>query len=171
MNQNKSLNQQIADMRAALEETAMEAARSRGQRYMKVSHVLYALYMRDGIVGRLLRGHGIDSADIRRLMGEQPNEPLKDGENPVPWVSARRIIRHANDPVEILRYVQGNDMAAGLLSAHGIGYPEHQPTREQVVAASHVGVTLAQTMNPGRGADLGVEYLAYVRLMLEAGTN
>lgn len=168
---NRSLNEQIADMRGALEETAVEAARSRGQRLVKVAHVLYALYRRDGIVGRLLRAHGVDSADIRRLMGEHSNEPLKGGENPVPWVSVRRILASANDPVEVLRYVQGSDMVAGLLSAHGIGYPEHQPTREQVIAASHVGVTLARTMNPGRGADLGVEYLAYVRLMLEAGTN
>lgn len=171
MNQDRSLNEQIADMRAELKETAVEAAKSRGQRLVKASHVLYALYRRDGIARRLLRAHGVDSADIGRLMGEQPNEPLNDGDNPVLRPSARRILRHANDPVEVLRYAQGSDVVAGLLSAHGIGYPEHQPTREQVVAASHVGVTLARTMNPGRRADMGVEYLGYVRLMLEAGMN
>lgn len=166
-----TLDKRIAAMRGSLMDTALEAAESRGQRLAGVAHVLYALYRDDGFAGRLLRAHGLESAEIRRLMGTVPNMPLADGGKPVPNLSTRRILKHANDTLEILRYLQGNDQVAGLLASHGIELPERQPTREQVEAASRTGVNLAQTVSPNRGRQVGVDYLSYTRLMLEAALN
>lgn len=101
-----------------------------------MAHVLYALYRDDGFAGRLLRAHGLESAEIRRLMGTVPNMPLADGGKPVPNLSTRRILKHANDTLEVLRYLQGNDQVAGLLASHGIGKPDRQPTQAQVLAAA-----------------------------------
>lgn len=123
-----TLDKRIAAMRGSLMDTALEAAESRGQRLAGVAHVLYALYRDDGFAGRLLRAHGLESAEIRRLMGTVPNMPLADGGKPVPNLSTRRILKHANDTLEILRYLQGNDQVAGLLASHGIGKPDRQPT-------------------------------------------
>lgn len=111
-----TLDKRIAAMRGSLMDTALEAAESRGQRLAGVAHVLYALYRDDGFAGRLLRAHGLESAEIRRLMGTVPNMPLADGGKPVSNLSTRRILKHANDTLEVLRYLQGNDQVAGLLA-------------------------------------------------------
>lgn len=124
-----TLDKRIAAMRGSLMDTALEAAESRGQRLAGVAHVLYALYRDDGFAGRLLRAHGLESAEIRRLMGTVPNMPLADGGKPVPNLSTRRILKHANDTLEILRYLQGNDQVARLLASHGIGKPASQRRR------------------------------------------
>lgn len=90
-------DKRIAAMRSSLMDTALEAAESRGQGLAGVAHALYALYRDDGFAGRLLRAHGLESAEIRRLMGTVPNMPLADGGKPVPNLSTRRILKHAND--------------------------------------------------------------------------
>ena len=145
-----TLDKRIAAMRSSLMDTALEAAESRGQRLAGVAHVLYALYRNDGFAGRLLRAHGLESAEIRRLMGTVPNMPLTDGGKPVSNLSTRRILKHANDTLEVLRYLQGNDQVAGLLASHGIGKPDRQPTQAQVLAAAQAGVEAAGPLAPGR---------------------
>lgn len=100
-----TLDKRIAAMRSSLMDTALEAAESRGQGLAGVAHVLYALYRDDGFAGRLLRAHGLESAEIRRLMGTVPNMPLADGGKPVPNLSTRRILKHANDTLEVLRHL------------------------------------------------------------------
>lgn len=166
-----TLDKRIAAMRGSLMDTALEAAESRGQRLAGVAHVLYALYRDDGFAGRLLRAHGLESAEVRRLMGEVPNMPLPDGEKPAPGVSTRRILGHANDTVEILRYIQGNGQVASLLASHGIGKPDRQPTQAQVLAAARAGVEAAGLLAPGWDWKTDPDYLARVRLMLEAALN
>lgn len=166
-----TLDKRIAAMRGSLMDTALEAAESRGQRLAGVAHVLYALYRDDGFAGRLLRAHGLESAEIRRLMGTVPNMPLADGGKPVPNLSTRRILKHANDTLEILRYLQGNDQVAGLLASHGIGKPDRQPTQAQVLAAARAGVEAAGLLAPGRDYGMDPSYLARVRLMLEAALD
>lgn len=161
----------IQNMRDTLKETALEAARSRGQKQATSAHVLYALYRSDYLAGRLLRAHGLNSTIIRGLMGELPNVPLQGGDAPVLDVDAHRILDHAVDPVAALRLIQGNKKAAALLEAHGIYPPDRQPTREQVLAASDTGARLAQTLDPHRTRQTGVDYLAYTRLTLEAALN
>lgn len=145
-----TLDKRIAAMRGSLMNTALEAAESRGQRLAGVAHVLYALYRDDGFAGRLLRAHGLESAEIRRLMGTVPNMPLADGGKPVPNLSTRRILKHANDTLEVLRYLQGNDQVAGLLASHGIGKPDRQPTQAQVLAAAQAGIEAAGPLALGR---------------------
>lgn len=135
-----TLDKRIAAMRGSLMDTALEAAESRGQRLAGVAHTLYALYRDDGFAGRLLRAHGLESAEIRLLMGMVPNMPLADGGKPVPNLSTRRILKHANDTLEVLRYLQGNDQVAGLLASHGIGKPDRQPTQAQVLATAHAAL-------------------------------
>lgn len=164
-------DKRIATMRGSLMDTALEAAESRGQRLAGVAHVLYALYRDDGFAGRLLRAHGLESAEIRRLMGTVPNMPLADGGKPVPNLSTRRILKHANDTLEILRYLQGNDQVAGLLASHGIGKPDRQPTQAQVLAAAQASVEAAGLLAPGRDYGMDPSYLARVRLMLEAALD
>lgn len=164
-------DKRIAAMRGSLMDTALEAAESRGQRLAGVAHVLYALYRDDGFAGRLLRAHGLESAEIRRLMGTVPNMPLADGGKPVPNLSTRRILKHANVALEILRYLQGNDQVAGLLASHGIGKPDRQPTQAQVLAAAQASVEAAGLLAPGRDYGMDPSYLARVRLMLEAALD
>lgn len=164
-------DKRIAAMRGPLMDTALEAAESRGQGLAGVAHVLYALYRDDGFAGRLLRAHGLESAEIRLLMGMVPNMPLADGGKPVPNLSTRRILKHANDTVEVLRYLQGNDQVAGLLASHGIGKPDRQPTQAQVLAAARAGVEAAGPLAPGRDYGMDPGYLARVRLMLEAALD
>lgn len=164
-------DKRIAAMRGSLMDTALEAAESRGQGLAGVAHVLYALYRDDGFAGRLLRAHGLESAEIRRLMGTVPNMPLADGGKPVPNLSTRRILKHANDTLEILRYLQGNDQVAGLLASHGIGKPDRQPTQAQVLAAAQAGIEAAGLLAPGRDYGMDPDHLARVRLMLEAAMN
>lgn len=164
-----TLDKRIAAMRGSLMNTALEAAESRGQRLAGVAHVLYALYRDDGFAGRLLRAHGLESAEIRRLMGTVPNMPLADGGKPVPNLSTRRILKHANDTLEVLRYLQGNDQVAGLLASHGIGKPDRQPT--QVLAAAQAGIEAAGPLALGRDYGMDPGYLARVRLMLEAALD
>lgn len=164
-------DKRIAAMRGSLMDTALEAAESRGQGLAGVAHVLYALYRDDGFAGRLLRAHGLESAEIRRLMGTVPNMPLADGGKPVPNLSTRRILKHANDTLEVLRYLQGNDQVAGLLASHGIGKPDRQPTQAQVLAAAQAGIEAAGPLAPGRDYGMDPDHLARVRLMLEAALN
>ena len=166
-----TLDKRIAAMRGSLMDTALEAAESRGQRLAGVAHVLYALYRDDGFAGRLLRAHGLESAEIRRLMGTVPNMPLADGGKPVPNLSTRHILKHANDTLEVLRYLQGNDQVAGLLASHGIGRPDRQPTQAQVLAAAQAGVEAAGLLAPERDYGINPDHLARVRLMLEASLN
>ena len=166
-----ALDAQANVMRSSLADTTLEAAGSRGMKYAGVVFLLYALYRDDGLTGRLLRGHGVEFGEIRRLMGEIPNCSLEDGEKPILGLSSRRILKQANDTVEILRYVQGNERIALLLSKHGISLPEQQPTREQVLAAAKTGVRLTRLFNPRQDRRAGVDYLAYTRLMLEAAMN
>jgi len=89
----------------------------------------------------------------------------------VPNLSTRRILKHANDTLEILRYLQGNDQVAGLLASHGIGKPDRQPTQAQVLAAAQAGVEAAGLLAPGRDYGMDPDHLARVRLMLEAAMN
>ena len=166
-----TLDKRIAAMRGSLMDTALEAAESRGQRLAGVAHVLYALYRDDGFAGRLLRAHGLESAEIRRLMGTVPNMPLADGGKPVPNLSTRRILKYANDTLEVLRYLQGNDQVAGLLASHGIGKPDCQPTQAQVLAAAQAGIEAAGPLALGRDYGMDPGYLARVRLMLEAALD
>ena len=166
-----TLDKRIAAMRGSLMDAALEAAESRGQRLAGVAHVLYALYHDDGFAGRLLRAHGLESAEIRLLMGAVPNMPLADGAKPVPNLSTRRILKHANDTLEVLRYLQGNGQVAGLLASHGIGKPDRQPTQAQVLAAAQAGIEAAGPLAPGRDCGMDPGYLARVRLMLEAALN
>lgn len=165
------LDAQVRAICSSLADTTLEAAKSRGMRYAGVAFLLYALYRDEGLAGRLLREHGVESGEIRRLMGEIPNCPLEDGEKPVLGLSSRRILKHANDTVEILRYVQGNERIDSLLSKHGISLPELQPTQEQVLAAATTGVQLTRLFTPRQDRHASVDYLSYTRLMLEAALN
>ena len=170
MNQSidQRLDEQIAEMRQSLTDVALEAARSRGQRRAGAAHVLYALYRDGGFTGRLLHGHGLESGEVRRLMGGMPNEPLIDGAEPVLDASVRRILESSNDTLEVLRRIQGDDRVAALLASHGIGKPGTQPDRVQVQAAAGVGMALAASFGHGADRRVCVDYLAYVRLQLEA---
>ena len=165
------LDARVRAMRSSLADVTLEAARSRGMKYAGVVFLLYALYRDEGLTGRLLREHGVESGEIRRLMGEIPNMPLADGEKPVPNLSTRRILKHANDTLEILRYLQGNGQVAGLLASHGIGKPDRQPTQAQVLAAAQAGIEAAGPLAPGQDYGMDPGYLARVRLMLEAALN
>lgn len=166
-----TLKEQIQALTNSLADTALSAAQSRHQSQAGEAHLLYALYRNNGLVGSMLRGHGLESSEIRLLMSDIPNRPLKTGEDPVLSASSRRILHDAHDAVEVLRHVQRDSHVELLLRAHGIELPEHQPTREQVEAASRTGVNLAQTVSPNRGRQVGVDYLSYTRLMLEAALN
>lgn len=97
--------------------------------------------------------------------------PLADSGKPVPNLSTRRILKHANDTLEVLRYLQGNDQVAGLLASHGIGKPDRQPTPTQVLAAAQAGVEAAGPLAPRRDYGMDPGYLACVRLMLEAALD
>ena len=164
MDTSATLKEQIQALMDSLADTALSAAESRHQSQAGEAHLLYALYRNDGLVGSMLRGHGLESSDI-------PNRPLKMGEDPVLSASSRHILHDAHDAVEVLRQVQRDSHVELLLRAHGIELPERQPTREQVEAASRTGVNLAQTVSPNRGRQVGVDYLSYTRLMLEAALN
>lgn len=171
MDTSTTLKEQIQALMDSLADTALSAAESRHQSQAGEAHLLYALYRNDGLVGSMLRGHGLESSGIRLLMSDIPNRPLKMGEDPVLSSSSRHILHDAHDAVEVLRHVQRDSHVELLLRAHGIELPEHQPTREQVEAASRTGVNLAQTVSPNRGRQVGVDYLSYTRLMLEASLN
>lgn len=166
-----TLKEQIQALTNSLADTALSAAQSRHQSQAGEAHLLYALYRNDGLVGSMLRGHGLESSEIRLLMSDMPNRPLKMGEEPVLSSSSRRILHDAHDAVEVLRQVQRDIHVELLLRAHGIELPEHQPTWGQVAAASRIGFNLAQTVSPNRGRQVGVDYLSYTRLMLEAALN
>ena len=167
MDTSTTLKEQIQALMDSLADTALSAAESRHQSQAGEAHLLYALYRNDGLVGSMLRGHGLESSEIRLLMSDIPNRPLKTGEDPVLSTSSRRILHDAHDAVEVLRHVQRDSHVELLLRAHGIELPE----REQVEAASRTGINLAQTVSPNRGRQVGVDYLSYTRLMLEATLN
>ena len=164
----RRLDGQIAKMRQSLTGTALEAARSRGQGRVGAAHVLYALYRDEGFTGRLLRGHGLESGEVRRLMGGIPNEPLKAGAEPVLDADVRHILESADDTLEVLRRIQADGQVTALLASHGIGKPKVQPDRAQVQAAACVGMALAAAFGHGADRRVCVDYLAYVRLQLEA---
>ena len=105
-----TLDKRIAAMRGSLMDTALEAAESRGQRLAGVAHVLYALYRDDGFAGRLLRAHGLESAEIRRLMGTVPNMPLADGD----W---KCVAYTDSQRTELTVHINGNRV--GLYKADG----------------------------------------------------
>lgn len=171
MSRTTTLDMQIQAMRDTIAATALDAAQSRGVRHAGDAFLLYALYRDEGLTGRMLRGRGVESGEVRRLMGDIPNRPLESDGKPVLDESSRRILKHANDTVEILRHVQRDGRVAALLAAHGIGLPALQPTQEQVMAASRTGILLAQSASPYADRRVGVDYLAYTRLMLEAAMN
>lgn len=158
----------IRDRMDSLAGIALEAARSRGQKQAGPAHLLYALYMDEGLTGQLLRAHGVKSGEIRRLMGEIPNRPLGKRGNPVPDAPCRRILAHANDTVEILRRIQDDEQVAALLASHGIDRPALQPTQGQVTAAADTGMRIARTLGLRHDRKADVDQLAYTRLMLEA---
>lgn len=114
----------------SLADTALSAAESRHQSQAGEAHLLYALYWNDGLVGSMLRGHGLESSEIRLLMSDIPNRPLKMGEDPVLSSPSRHILHDAHDAVEVLRQVQRDSHVELLLRAHGIELPDHDlPTK------------------------------------------
>lgn len=163
MDTSTTLKEQIQALMDSLADTALSAAESCHQSQAGEAHLLYALYRNDGLVGSILRGHGLESSEIRLLMSDIPNRPLKMGEDPVLSSSSRHILHDAHDAVEVLRQVQRDSHVELLLRAHGIELPEHQPTREQVEAASRTGVNLAQTVSPNRGRQVGCQLSRFRR--------
>lgn len=83
MDTSTTLKEQIQALMDSLADTALSAAESRHQSQAGEAHLLYALYRNDGLVGSILRGHGLESSEIRLLMSDIPNRPLKMGEDPV----------------------------------------------------------------------------------------
>ena len=130
MDTSTTLEEQIQALMDSLADTALSAAESRHQSQAGEAHLLYALYW-NGLVGSMLRGHGLESSEIRLLMSDIPNRPLKMGEDPVLSASSRHILHDAHDAVEVLRHVQRDSHVELLLRAHGIELPERQPTRSR----------------------------------------
>ena len=168
MDTSTTLEEQIQALMDSLADTALSAAESRHQSQAGEAHLLYALYRNDGLVGSMLRGYGLESSEIRLLMSDIPNRPLKMGEDPVLSSSSRHILHDAHDAVEVLRHVQRDSHVELLLRAHGIELPEHQPTREQVEAASRTGVNLAQPQPWASGrCGLSLLHSAHARSRVE----
>lgn len=124
MDTSTTLKEQIQALMDSLADTALSAAESRHQSQAGEAHLLYALYRNDGLVGSILRGHGLESSEIRLLMSDIPNRPLKMGEDPVLSASSRHILHDAHDAVEVLRQVQRDSHVELLLRAHGIELPD-----------------------------------------------
>lgn len=124
MDTSTTLEEQIQALMDSLADIALSAAESRHQSQAGEAHLLYALYRNDGLVGSILRGHGLESSEIRLLMSDIPNRPLKMGEDPVLSSSSRRILHDAHDAVEVLRQVQRDSHVELLLRAHGIELPD-----------------------------------------------
>lgn len=124
MDTSTTLKEQIQALMDSLADTALSAAESRHQSQAGEAHLLYALYRNDGLVGSILRGHGLESSEIRLLMSDIPNRPLKMGEDPVLSSSSRHILHDAHDAVEVLRQVQRDSHVELLLRAHGIELPD-----------------------------------------------
>lgn len=82
MDTSTTLEEQIQALMDSLADTALSAAESRHQSQAGEAHLLYALYRNDGLVGSMLRGYGLESSEIRLLMSDIPNRPLKMGEDP-----------------------------------------------------------------------------------------
>lgn len=76
MDTSTTLEEQIQALMDSLADTALSAAESRHQSQAGEAHLLYALYRNDGLVGSILRGHGLESSEIRLLMSDIPNRPL-----------------------------------------------------------------------------------------------
>lgn len=104
MDTSTTLEEQIQALMDSLADTALSAAESRHQSQAGEAHLLYALYRNDGLVGSMLRGYGLESSEIRLLMSDIPNRPLKMGEDPVLSSSSRHILHDAHDAVEVLRH-------------------------------------------------------------------
>lgn len=100
MDTSTTLKEQIQALMDSLADTALSAAESRHQSQAGEAHLLYALYRNDGLVGSMLRGHGLESSKIRLLMSDIPNRPLKMGEDPVLSASSRHILHdaHVSEP-------------------------------------------------------------------------
>lgn len=124
MDTSTTLEEQIQALMDSLADTALSAAESRHQSQAGEAHLLYALYRNDGLVGSMLRGYGLESSEIRLLMSDIPNRPLKMGEDPVLSSSSRHILHDAHDAVEVLRHVQRDSHGELLLRAHGIELPD-----------------------------------------------
>lgn len=124
MDTSTTLEEQIQALMDSLADTALSAAESRHQSQAGEAHLLYALYRNDGLVGSMLRGYGLESSEIRLLMSDIPNRPLKMGEDPVLSSSSRHILHDAHDAVEVLRHVQRDSHVELLLRAHGIELPD-----------------------------------------------
>lgn len=124
MDTSTTLKEQIQALMDSLADTALSAAESRHQSQAGEAHLLYALYRNDGLVGSILRGHGLESSEIRLLMSDILNHPLKMGEDPVLSASSRHILHDAHDAVEVLRQVQRDSHVELLLRAHGIELPD-----------------------------------------------
>lgn len=77
MDTSTTLEEQIQALMDSLADTALSAAESRHQSQAGEAHLLYALYRNDGLVGSMLRGYGLESSEIRLLMSDIPNRPLK----------------------------------------------------------------------------------------------
>lgn len=97
MDTSTTLEEQIQALMDSLADTALSAAESRHQSQAGEAHLLYALYRNDGLVGSMLRGYGLESSEIRLLMSDIPNRPLKMGEDPVLSSSSRHILHDAHD--------------------------------------------------------------------------
>lgn len=81
MDTSTTLEEQIQALMDSLADTALSAAESRHQSRAGEAHLLYALYRNDGLVGSILRGHGLESSEIRLLMSDIPNS-VENGRRP-----------------------------------------------------------------------------------------
>jgi hypothetical protein len=108
MDTSTTLKEQIQALMDSLADTALSAAESRHQSQAGEAHLLYALYWNDGLVGSMLRGHGLESSEIRLLMSDIPNRPLKMGEDPVLSASSRHILHdaHVSEPPTLTEQIE-----------------------------------------------------------------
>lgn len=82
MDTSTTLKEQIQALMDSLADTALSAAESRHQSQAGEAHLLYALYRNDGLVGSMLRGHGLESSEIRLLMSDIPEPSVENGRRP-----------------------------------------------------------------------------------------
>lgn len=76
MDTSTTLEEQIQALMDSLADTALSAAESRHQSQAGEAHLLYALYRNDGLVGSILRGHGLESS-ATRLRSERAQRSSK----------------------------------------------------------------------------------------------
>lgn len=132
MDTSTTLKEQIQALMDSLADTALSAAESRHQSQAGEAHLLYALYRNDGLVGSMLRGHGLESSEIRLLMSDIPNRPLKTGEDPVLSTSSRRILHDAHDAAEdVRRWVMLLETENGITDEELGEWVERKTVRQQ----------------------------------------